>query len=337
VSGDDTPAIRQVRPDGLPAAGDQAMTPPHQARERKALIYSLVVTALLSVLGVAWGIAIGSQMILFDGIFGFVGVATSALLLQASALAGRAPSRHYHYGQHSATPLVIGIQGFVLLATFVYAAMEAFTSIRHGGSDFSAEVALPYGVVTTVASILFASWLRRRVRHSDLVRAESTAWLVGGLRGAGMVAGFALMLLLQGSPWGGAVPYIDPAMVLLTCVLFIRPPLQMVRSTIHELLEGAPGPEVQGPVREVISTVKREFKIDEPTIRINKVGPKLYVEVEAQVDPGMTVLQEHQIRTVLESRLKALPYDIWLYMDLFPQPQPADTSESGTPAPAHER
>jgi cation diffusion facilitator family transporter len=312
------------------------MTTPHQATERRALVCSLVATALLSVLGVVWGVAIGSQMILFDGIFGLVGVVTSAMLLQASSLAERAPSRHYHYGQHSATPLVIGIQGFVLLATFAYAAMEAVTSIRHGGSHFSPDVALPYGVVAAMASILFASWLRRRTLHSDLVRAESTAWLVGGLRGAGMVAGFALMLLLDGSAWDGAVPYIDPAMVLLTCVLFIRPPLQMVRSTMHELLEGAPDPEVQAPVHEVITAVKREFKIEEPTIRINKIGPKLYVEVEAHVDPGMTVLQEHQIRTVLEARLKALPYDIWLYMDLFPQSQFVDASEDAAHTPAHE-
>lgn len=307
------------------------------SRERRALISSLVATALLSALGILWGIAIGSQMILFDGIFGLVGVVTSAMLLQASSLAGRAPSRQYHYGQHSATPLVIGIQGFVLLATFAYAAMEAFTSIRHGGSHFSAGVALPYGVVTAVASILFAIWLRRRIRHSDLVNAESTAWLVGGLRGVGMVAGFALMLLLEGSPWDGVVPYIDPAMVLLTCVLFLRPPLQMVRTTIHELLEGAPNPEVQEPVRNLIAAVKRQYNMAEPTIRINKVGPKLYVEVEAQVDPAMTVLQEHQIRAVLEMRLKSLPFDIWLYMDLYPQSLSGDASAATDQTPVNER
>ncbi len=295
------------------------MTPSAQGLERRALVASLVATAVLSTLGVVWGVLIGSQMILFDGIFGFIGVGTSAMLLQASSLACRAPSRHFPYGQHSATPLVIGIQGFVLLATFGYAAMEAFTSMRHGGSDFAAGVALPYALVTTVASILFALWLRRRLRHSDLVRAESTAWMVGGLRGVGMTAGFTLMALLDGTGWSDFVPYIDPVMVLLTCVLFIRPPLDMVRTTIHELLEGAPAPEVQAPVREVISAVKREFQIGEPVIRINKVGPKLYVEVEAHVDPGMTVSREHAIRTVLEQRLKVLPYDIWLYMDLLPK------------------
>ncbi len=312
-------------------------TTPQPAREHRALVFSLLATVVLSALGILWGIAIGSQMILFDGIFGLIGVVTSSLLLRASSLAQRAPSRHFHYGQHSATPLVIGIQGFVLLATFGYAAVEAVATIRLGGSHFSAAIALPYGVVTAAASLAFAWWLRRQLTHSDLIHAESTAWLVGGLRGAGMVVGFACMLLLEGSAWDWAVPYLDPVMVLLTCVLFLRPPVNMVRSTIHELLEGAPDARIQAPVLEVIATVQRDFAIANPTIRINKVGPKLYVEVDAYVDPLMTVQREHEIRTVLEQRLRVLPFDVWLYMDLFPLPATPDTPAAANHPSLHER
>jgi len=279
---------------------------------------------MLSALGILWGIAIGSQMVLLDGVFGLVGIITSTLLLQASSLAGRKPSRRYHYGQQSAIPLVIGIQGFVLLATFGYAAVEAVTTIRLGGSHFSPEVAIPYGVIAAAVSIGVALWLRRAVKNSELIATESTSWMIGGLRGAGMIVGFALMLLLDGSSWDAAVPYIDPAMVLLTCVLLIRPPLQMVRSTIHELLEGAPDAAIQAPVLEVIADVQREFEIAEPIIRLHKVGSRLYVEVDAYVAPEVTVLQEHEMRTTLDRKLKKLPYEIWLNLDLLPKPGTPD-------------
>jgi len=144
--------------------------------------------------------------------------------------------------------------------------------------------------------------------------------LIGGLRGAGMIVGFAFMLLLDGSSWDAAVPYIDPAMVLLTCVLLVGPPLQMVRSTIHELLEGAPDAAIQAPVLEVIADVQREFKIAEPVIRLHKVGSRLYVEVDAYVAPEVTVQQEHEMRTTLDRKLKKLPYEIWLNLDLLPKP-----------------
>jgi cation diffusion facilitator family transporter len=295
---------------------------PDQDPERRALFQSIVATAMIGGLGIVWGIAVGSQMILFDGAFGLVGIIVSAMLLRASSLADRPPSRAFPYGRQSATPLVIGIQGFVLLVTLGYAAIEAITIIRLGGSDFSPGFAVLYGIIAAVVSLVFAAWLRRSVDHSDLVTAESTAWRVAGLRGVGMVIGFTLMLLLEGTSWDSVVPYVDPVMVLVTCVLFVRPPLQMVRSTIHELLEGAPDATVQAPVLEAIAAVQRHFDINEPVIRMNKVGSKLYVEVDAYVAPDVTVTQEHEVRTALERRLRELPYEIWLNLELLPTPAP---------------
>jgi len=307
------------------------VTATYQDPERHALIVSILATAGISLLGILWGFAIGSQMILFDGFFGFIGIVTSGLLLRASMLAVRKPSRLFPYGQQSTTPLVIGIQGFVILATLAYAAVESAITIRNGGSHFSPLVAIPYGVIAALGSIVFAFWLRRKVKHSDLIQAESTAWLIGGLRGVGMIVGFGVMLLLDGSSWDAAVPFIDPAMVLFTCIIFIRQPLKMVSSTVHELLEGAPSLAVQSPVLEVIAAVQREFNLTEPIIRINKVGSKLYVEIDAYVAPEVTVAEEHAIRTLLEQRLKVLPYQVWLNLDLLPMPQSSARTSSGEP------
>jgi len=310
---------------------------PNQDLERRAFVISIIVTAALSAAGIIWGVVIGSQMILFDGVFGLVGIVTSSMLLSASSLAGRTPSRHYHYGQRSATPLVIGVQGFVLLATLGYAAIEAVATIRTGGSHFSAGEAIPYGVLSAVVSIAVALWLRRSVKNSDLIDAESTAWWIAGLRGAGMVVGFALMLVLDAYSWGSIIPYVDPGMVLLTCVLFIRPPLKMVRSTIHELLEGAPDAAVQAPVLEMIADVQRQFNISEPTIRINKVGSRLYVEIDSYVAPEVTVMKEHEIRTAFERKLRELPYDIWLNLDLLPKSGAPDCGAAGNTQARHGR
>jgi predicted Co/Zn/Cd cation transporter (cation efflux family) len=300
------------------------VTSTHQDPERHALIVSIFATAGISFLGILWGLAIGSQMILFDGFVGLIGIITSGLLLRASMVASRKPSRLFPFGQQSTTPLVIGIQGFVILATLAYAAVESAITIRNGGSHFSPMVAIPYGVIAAVASIAIAWWLRRQVRDSELIKAESTAWMIGGLRGVGMIAGFAFMLLIDGSTWDAAVPFIDPAMVLLTCVIFIRPPLKMLRTTIHELLEGAPDPEVQSPVLEAIEDVKNQFNLAEPVIRINKLGSKLYVGVDAYADPAMTIAEENEIRTLLEEKLEKLPYQIWLNLDLLPLVKSSD-------------
>ena len=54
-------------------------------------MWSIVVTAVLGGLGIAWGILTGSQMILLDGMYAIVGILVSLLLLWASALARGSP------------------------------------------------------------------------------------------------------------------------------------------------------------------------------------------------------------------------------------------------------
>ena len=75
--------------------------------ERSALRISIAVTAVLSVVGIVWGVAVGSQMILLDGVYGVVGIVLSWMLLRASRLAEQGPTTNYPYGREAATPLVI--------------------------------------------------------------------------------------------------------------------------------------------------------------------------------------------------------------------------------------
>lgn len=286
--------------------------------ERRGLLWSIAVTAAFGALGVAWGIASGSQMILFDGVYAVIGLLVSSLLLHASALAGRDPDRRYPFGRAAVTPVAIGIQGFVLLGTITYAAVEAVFTIVAGGSELTPGWAIAYGVLTTVGSVATWAWLARQATASDVLTAEATAWRVDAVRGVGMVVGFSVMFLLVGSAWDGAAAYVDPAMVLITCVASLPAPLRMVRATVVELLEGAPPMEVQSPVLLAVAETRAEFDLAEPEVRMTKLGPKLYVEVDGLVAPEVTVAQEHAVRTALAERLDRLPYDIWLNVELSP-------------------
>jgi cation diffusion facilitator family transporter len=297
------------------------MAAPPAHLERSSLRISIVVTAVLSVIGIVWGIVVGSQMILLDGVYGVVGIVLSAMLLRASSLAEQGPTKNFPYGREAATPLVIGIQGFVLAATLVYAAVEAVYTIRAGGSEFAPGWAILYGAIAAVASIATWWWLRQRATDSDLLAAEATAWRIAALRGVGMVIGFSIMWVLVDSRWNDAAAYVDPAMVLVTCVAFIRAPFAMMRATVVELLEGTPSIDLQEQVHSAIHAVRVQFDLDEPEIRMTKIGPKLYVEVDAFVQPDVTVTQEHEVRVALRDRLDTLPYEIWLNLELSPTPK----------------
>lgn len=294
------------------------MAAPDPADERAALQRSIVATAVLGALGVAWGVATRSQMILLDGVFAVIGIVVSWLLIRASTLAAAGPTRSYPFGREGVTPFVIGVQGFVLLGTLAYAAAEGVYAIRGGGSDVVAGWAIVYAVLTTAGSMAIWMWLRRLAGGSDLLLAEASAWGVGAWRGVGMVVGFVLIAVLHGSAWSGVEPYVDPVMVLITCVLFVGTPLRMVRTMFVELLERAPEARVREAVLGAIASVRDEFALDAPEVRMTKVGPKLYVEIEGRAHPTTTIEAEHQVRESLRRRLTELPLDVWLTLELRP-------------------
>jgi predicted Co/Zn/Cd cation transporter (cation efflux family) len=294
------------------------MVAPSTEHTRRALRITITVTVVLGSIGVAWGIAAGSQMILLDGVFALIEVALTGLLLRASTLAVQGPTRNFPYGRESATPLVIGIYGFVLAGTLVYAAVEALATIRAGGSDVAAGSGIVFGVITTAGSLATWIWLRSTSDGSDLLDTETAAWRVSAFRGLGMVAGFTAMALLVRSSRDDVARYVDPAMVLVTCAVFVPTPLRMIRTTVLELLEGNPSVSIREAVELRVETVRNEFGLDALTTRLTKVGPKLYVEIEGVVDGRTTVDHEHAVRQRLFDALDALPYDIWLNVELLP-------------------
>lgn len=287
--------------------------------ERRGILGSMAATGALGALGIAWGIASGSQMILLDGAYALIGIALSALLLYASRVSRLGPTARFQYGREAATPLAIAVQALVLAGTLLYAALEAVSTIRDGGSSFAPGWAILYAAIVTGACIVVWLWLRTQGNGSDLVVAETIAWRVAAFRGLGMIAGFSVMWALLGSHWEDAAPYVDPVMVLVTCVVFVSTPTRMVLRTIHELLEGAPPAAVEDVVRGAVAEAQERYRLVDPSFRVAKVGPKLYVEVDAYGPADLTIAAEHEARSLVRRRLDTLPYEIWLTFELAPQ------------------
>ena len=197
----------------------------------------------------AWGILSGSSVILFDGAYGALGVALTWLAMVASRLVAGGPTAKYPFGREALAPMVITLQGIALLGTCLYASIDAVMVIVDGGSDVSVGSAMIYGFISAFTAVSVWAWLRGPARHSDLLRAEATQWLAGTALSGAVIVAFAAVLVLDRADLGSAGAYVDPALVLVSCAVLIPTPIRMIRTTVVELLEGAPAPEVQRPVQ----------------------------------------------------------------------------------------
>ncbi|MGB8021396.1 MAG: cation transporter [Candidatus Nanopelagicales bacterium] len=291
-------------------------------REAQALRLSAAASLLLAALGVAWGLAVGSQVILFDGLYAIIGFVLAWLGLRASALVEAGPTPSFPFGREALAPLMVAAQALALLGTFGYAVFDAVGVILDGGSQTVLEWALGYSVVNLVACVGMRAVLMRSQEGSDLVAAEVVAWGAAALLGFAMVLGFGLALMIGSTSLAWAAPFVDPVLVLVAAALILPTPIRMLRQSFRELLEGVPSAEITDPVHASIASLRTELGLPEPTTRIGKLGRKVYIELDFLVgsDEGWTVDDADRIRRRLVADLRRPGRMLWVNVELHTDP-----------------
>ena len=291
-------------------------------REALALRISAAVSLVLSVVGVVWGLAVSSQVILFDGLYSLIGFVLSWLGLRAAALVARGATPQYPFGREALAPLVVAVQALVLMGTFGYASVDAVSVILDGGSQTELGPALVYSLLTLVVVVVVYGALHRLREGSDLVEAEVVQWRAAGVLGIALSVGFGVAVALQRSAWSELAPYVDPVLVLMAGVLILPVPIGMLRQAFRELLEGVHGPEVTDPNLAAIADVCAAFGLPEPTARIGKLGRKVYLELDFLVgaDQGWTVDHADRIRRALMDDLAQPGRLLWINVELHTDP-----------------
>jgi hypothetical protein len=78
------------------------------------------------------------------------------------------------------------------------------------------------------------------------------------------------------------------------------------------------------------NVLRAQFDLAPPVVRMTKVEAKLYVEVDGIAAPDTPIAREHEMRLALVQRLAALPFDVWLNFELFPDEASRDSVSPGT-------
>jgi predicted Co/Zn/Cd cation transporter (cation efflux family) len=301
-------------------AGLSEDTPLHD--ERRLLRISTIGAAGFSAVAIAWGWLADSQIILLDGVYALIGVLLAGLSLRAAVLVQRGPTSHYPFGREALAPLVVGVQGLVLLGSLGYAVLDAVQVILQGGSETAFGAALGYAVLSAAVGALIWRVMRQGSGSSELVAAEATAWFAGVLLSLGMFVGFLAAIVLSETGAAAVVPFLDPAMVIVAALWIAPTPIGMLGQMWRELLEGAPPTEVAGPLLATIADVSRDYGLPVPMTRIGKLGRKVYVEIDYLVDQdeGWSISDADRVRRILLERLREPGRMLWLNVELHTDP-----------------
>jgi cation diffusion facilitator family transporter len=297
--------------DAAGRARNHGEVPATRSSDARALVISTWTSAGFAVLALGWGLATGSRLIVFDGLYSFASVGLSLLAVLALRTAGKGADERYPWGREAWEPLTVVVKAIALGGLTAYALIGAVGDLLRGGRDVDAGWAVAYGIVAALAGLGVTVFLRRRSRlgGSDLVRAEAAEWTGDTVLSTAVLVGFVVALVLDRTGRSELARYVDPVMLALVSAAFLWVPAKLVAGGLREVLTMSAPEHLQSPIDTIVREVQDIYGFAESFVRTSKVGSRLDVEIDFVVDDRsrpQTVRELDAVRADLERRLTAL-------------------------------
>lgn len=265
--------------------------------EQSVLRLSIAVTLALAGLGILFGLLSGSYAIVFDGVYALIDAVMTILallvsnLIAASTRDGGSKSKliaQFTMGFWHLEPMVLGLNGVLLIGAAVYALINAIGSLLAGGRDLAFDQAIIYAVLITLAAIgmaIFDTKANRTIR-SNFVALDAKAWMMSAALTAALLAAFVFGYLIQGTRLQWLSPYIDPAALAIVCLIVIPIPIGTVRQALADALLVTP-PDLMEHVETIAKQIVLRYQFLSYRAYVARVGRGRQIELYFIVPPGL--------------------------------------------------
>jgi len=286
---------------------------------------SIAATVVIALFGIVFGLASGSFSIMFDGVYSLLDASMSVLALlvvnliasySASAGLSRRLHERFTMGFWHLEPIVLGLNGTMLIGVSVYALINALSSLLGEGRDLAFGWAIVYAAVTLPTCILMVAVERRANRRikSEFVQLDGQSWMISGCITAALLVAFCIGFGVQGTEWEWISPYIDPAVLALVCIVIIPIPIATVRQALSDILLLTPQ-DLKQHVDAVAQAFVTKYGLVTYRAYVARVGRSREIELYfiVPVDaPARTIAQWDALRDEVGEALGPDSSDRWL-------------------------
>lgn len=291
--------------------------------ETNVLRISIAVTLVVALFGIVFGILARSSSIAFDGAYSLADATMTILaLIVARLITSTASHNHgrlhkrFSVGFWHLEPIVLGMNGIVLMSVSVYALINAITSLLAGGHQLEFGYAIIYAAVTLATCLTMAFIGRRanRTIQSDFVALDATAWMMSAGITAALLVAFIGGVLVEGTRLSWIAPYVDPAVLALVCLIIIPMPIGTVRQAFSDILLITPE-ALKTHVDEVARATIARHGFVSYRAYVARVGRSAQIELYFIVPPGLppkTIEEWDRLRDEIGDAIGEEGPDRWL-------------------------
>lgn len=256
------------------------------AKEQRTLVLSIAVTLTMALVGIVFGLSIGSQSIIFDGVFSAIDVVVTSAALMVSRLVVREGSRRFQYGYWHLEPMVTALNGCIMLLVCLYAFVNGLDGLLAGGRTVNFEQASLFATVAAVIGFGMYAFVAKvaKALDSEFLRIDAGSWFMDSALSLALLVSFLVALLVGGSRFAWLTAYADPMVLILLAVLLVPTPIGILRRSLREIFLVAPT-ELDAKVRAVLDEIKQRHAFRDVRAHLAKTGRAHFVEITILTPP----------------------------------------------------
>lgn len=305
--------------------------------EEGVLRLSIIITLCVTALGVAFGLLASSLTILFDAVYELIDVVMTGLALMVARLiavstsGGAADKRlaeRFNMGFWHLEPMVLGVNGLLLMAAATYGLINSIDSIMNGGRELAFGYAMVFAAISLVVELGAAAFItaaNRRIR-SGFLALDAKSWLMSGCITVAYLLAFGFGSVAQGTRLEWLTPYIDPLALGLVCLAVLPMPFGTVRRAMADILLVTPA-DLKQHVDEVAQASVRRYGFASYRANVARVGRgrqiELYFLVSAEW-PARALAEWDRIRDEISEAIGDDTPDRWLMIVFTTDPEWAE-------------
>ncbi|MGV6873568.1 cation diffusion facilitator family transporter [Pseudochelatococcus sp. B33] len=305
--------------------------------EQGVLRVSIAFTVFMAGLGVVFGLLSGSSAIIFDGVYELTDALMTTLALLVAKLVASSGAdgfiqkrlaERFTMGFWHLEPMVLGVNGTLLIIAAIYALITAVDSFLSGGRHLAFDYAILYALISLVVEIGMAIYAARanRAIRSDLLALDAKGWQMSAAMSVAWLIAFVSGYLIQGTSLEWMAPYIDPAMLTAVCLIVIPMPVATVRQALADILLVTPS-DLKQHVDDVAQTMVRRYGFLSYRAYVARVGRGRQIELYFIVPtnlPAKPLEAWDRIRDEIGEALGEESPDRWLTIVFTTDPEWAD-------------
>lgn len=247
---------------------------------------------------------ISSSALFLDAMASLMDAASSLFLIFCVKLAQRPPDHDHPFGHGRYEPLgglLLGV--FMIFLGTVLFFQQIMGAIQESGYHHMHPLAWIFPAIAMLLLEIAYRMMREIAKreHSPALAADAVHYRIDSL--TSFFATGALLIAAYWPEWGAMIDHGGALMIALFMVVL---GIIAARENFHQLMDKVPDSEFFERVRRAAIAVPGVEETEK--IRIQQYGPDAHVDIDVEVNPGLSVDRAHQISQLVRIEIqKAWP------------------------------